>query len=318
MLNVSWLTFYNVLVKYLWSIKQSLKKDKMIKNTILAMLALGILTTSCDSDDDNAPTTANLTINLTGLEELGNDFVYEGWVIVDGAPVSTGTFSSVDFPQSFSVDADQLSSASTFVLSIEPAVDPDPAPAATKILAGDFSGSSASVNSNNIVGDLSTSTGKYILATPTDTDDTNEASGVWFLDNSGEAAVQGLDLPTLSDGWVYEGWVVFDGTPVSTGTFTDPNAADNNAATSVFKGDAGNGPGYPGEDFLQNAPSGLTFPTDLKGKTIVISVEPNPDNSAAPFTLKPLAHVVAADAMNHTVIDMGAGPIVSLSGTVTR
>ncbi len=318
MLNVSWLTFYNVLVKYLWSIKQSLKKDKMIKNTILAMLALGVLTTSCDSDDDNAPTTANLTINLTGLEELGSDFVYEGWVIVDGAPVSTGTFSSVDFPQSFSVDADQLASASTFVLSIEPAVDSDPAPAATKILAGDFSGSSASVNSNNIVADLSSSTGKYILATPTDEDETNEESGVWFLDNSGEAAVQGLDLPTLSDGWVYEGWVVFDGTPVSTGTFTDPNAADNNAATSVFKGDAGNGPGYPGEDFLQNAPSGLTFPTDLKERTIVISVEPSPDNSAAPFTLKPLAHVVPADAMNHTVIDMGAGPVVSLSGTVTR
>ncbi|MCL5129764.1 anti-sigma factor [Algibacter sp. L4_22] len=290
----------------------------MIKNTILAMLAIGVLTTSCDSDDDSAPKTADLTIDLTGLEALGNDFVYEGWVIVDGSPVSTGTFSSVDFPQSFSVDADQLASASTFVLSIEPAVDSDPAPAATKILAGDFSGSSASVNSNNIVADLSSSTGEYILATPTDNDDTNEASGIWFLDNSVDPAIKGLDLPTLSDGWVYEGWVVFDGTPVSTGTFTDPNAADDNAATTVFKGDAGDGPGYPGEDFLQNAPSGLTFPTDLKGKTVVISVEPSPDNSAAPFTLKPLAHEVPADAMNHTVISMGAGPVVSLSGTATR
>ncbi|WP_158848898.1 anti-sigma factor [Algibacter sp. L1A34] len=290
----------------------------MIKNTILAMLAIGVLTTSCDSDDDSAPKTADLTIDLTGLEALGNDFVYEGWVIVDGSPVSTGTFSSVDFPQSFSVDADQLASASTFVLSIEPAVDSDPAPAATKILAGDFSGSSASVNSNNIVADLSSSTGEYILATPTDNDDTNEASGIWFLDNSVDPAIKGLDLPTLSDGWVYEGWVVFDGTPVSTGTFTDPNAADDNAATTVFKGDVGDGPGYPGEDFLQNAPSGLTFPTDLKGKTVVISVEPSPDNSAAPFTLKPLAHEVPADAMNHTVISMGAGPVVSLSGTATR
>ncbi|WP_147677506.1 anti-sigma factor [Algibacter pacificus] len=290
----------------------------MIKNTILAMLAIGVLTTSCDSDDDSTPKTADLTVNLTGLEELGNDYVYEGWVIVDGAPVSTGTFSSVVFPQSFTVDADQLASATTFVLSIEPAVDSDPAPAATKILAGDFSGNSASVNSNNIVGDLTTSTGKYILATPTDTDDTNEASGVWFLDNSGDAAVKGLVLPTLSAGWKYEGWVVFDGTPISTGTFTNSDAADDNAATSIFKGDAGNGPGYPGEDFLQNAPSGLTFPTDLKGKTIVISVEPSPDNSAAPFTLKPLAHSVPADAMNHTVINMGAGPVISLSGTVTR
>lgn len=290
----------------------------MIKNTILAMLAVGVLTTSCDSDDDNTLTTADLTVNLTGLEELGTDYVYEGWVIVDGSPVSTGTFSSVVFPQTFNVDANQLANATTFVLSIEPAVDPDPAPADTKILAGDFSGNSASVNSNNIVGDLSTSTGKYILATPTDSDDTNEASGVWFLDNSVDPAVKGLELPVLSAGWKYEGWVVFDGTPISTGTFTDADMADDNAATSVFKGDVNNGPGYPGEDFLQNAPAGLTFPTDLKGKTIVISVEPSPDNSEAPFTLKPLAHVVPTDAMNHTVIDMGAGPVVTLSGTVNR
>jgi len=291
----------------------------MIKNTILAMLAIGLLTTSCDSDDDSTPTTtSDLTIDLTGLEELGDDFVYEGWVIVDGSPVSTGTFSSVVFPQSYTVDAEQLASATAFVLSIEPAVDPDPAPADTKILAGDFSGNSASVNSNNIVADLTTSTGKYILATPTDTDDTNEESGIWFLDNTVDPAVQGLELPTLSAGWKYEGWVVFDGTPISTGTFTDAGVADDNAETSIYKGDAGNGPAYPGEDFLQNAPSGLMFPTDLKGRTVVISVEPSPDNSEAPFALKPLANVVPTDAMTHTVIDMEVGPLVTLSGTATR
>lgn len=289
----------------------------MIKRMFFTVLAIGIFATSC-SDDDNAPTVANLTLNLDGLEALGDDFLYEGWIIVDGAPVSTGTFSSVTFPQTFAVDAIQLSNASKFVLTIEPAVDPDPAPAVTKILAGDFSGNSANVNSSGIVADFASASGKYILATPTDTDDTNEASGVWFLDNSSGSAVAGLNLPTLSDGWKYEGWVVFDGTPVSTGTFTTANAADDNAATSPFKGDAGNGPGYPGEDYLQNAPSGLTFPTDLKGRTIVISVEPSPDNSMAPFTLKPLAHMVPNNAMNHTTITMGTGPVTSLTGTVSR
>ena len=300
----------------------------MIKKTVLGLLAIGLIAMSCSSDDDNnnGPTTADLTLNLQGLEALGDDFVYEGWIIVNGQPVSTGTFSSVTFPQAFSVDAEQLSSATKFVLSIEPTVDPDPAPAATKILAGDFSGNSANVNSNNTVVDsgsvlasLADSTGKYILATPTDADDTNEASGVWFLDNSNAPpAVAGLDLPTLAPGWKYEGWVVFDGTPISTGTFTTPGGADDNAATSVFKGDAGNGPAYPGEDYLQNAPAGITFPTDLKGRTVVISVEPSPDNSAAPFTLKPLAHMVPANAMNHTVIDMGDGPVATIMGSVTR
>ena len=56
----------------------------------------------------------------------------------------------------------------------------------------------------------------------------------------------------------------------------------------------------------------------LKGKTIVISVEPDPDNSPAPFTLKPLAHMVSASAMNHTTITMGVGPVTQLTGVVTR
>ena len=288
-----------------------------MKNFLLLFMATALFV-SCSNDDNDAPKTSALTLNLTGLEELGEDFVYEGWIIVNGAPVSTGVFSSVTFPQTFIVGKDDLAAATKFVLSIEPAVDSDPAPAATKILAGDFSGNSASVNSSGIVGDFSNSSGTYILATPTDMDNTNEASGVWFLDNSSGSAMVGLDLPTLSDGWKYEGWVVMSTGPVSTGTFTSASAADDNAATSTFKGDSGNGPGYPGEDYLQNAPTGLTFPTDLKGSTVVISVEPSPDNSSAPFTLKPLAHMVPNDAMNHTAIGMGAGPAASLSGTVTR
>ena len=285
----------------------------------LAVMAMGLLSVSCSNDDDATPQieTSGLTLNLTGLEALGDDFVYEGWVIVDGAPVSTGRFSDVTFPQTFQVLSTQLAAATTFVLSIEPTVDPDPAPAETKVLAGDFSGTSANVNSN-LVADFSTVSGTFILATPTDADDTNEESGVWFLDNASGSAVTGLNLPVLSDGWKYEGWAVINGTPISTGTFTDASMADDNAATSVFKGDTGNGPGYPGEDYLQNAPAGFTFPTDLRGTTIVVSVEPSPDNSAAPFTLKPLAQMVAADAAVHTSITMGDGPVQSLMGTVNR
>ena len=290
----------------------------MIRKMFLAVLAVSIFATSCSSDDDSSPSTSNLVLNLSGLEDLGSDFVYEGWIIVNGAPVSTGTFSSVTFPQTFTLDASQLALATTFVLSIEPTVDPDSAPAATKILVGDFNGDSASVNSSGIVGDFSNATGKYILATPTDADNNNEESGVWFLDNSSGSAATGLSLPVLADGWKYEGWAVINGMPISTGTFADPSVADDNAASSIFKGNTGNGPNYPGEDYLQNAPAGLTFPTDLKGTTIVISVEPSPDNSPSPFTFKPLAHMVPSNAANHTTIDMGAGPVGSISGIVTR
>ncbi|PWG05091.1 anti-sigma factor [Polaribacter aquimarinus] len=299
---------------------------KKVLNLVIAFI---IATVFVACSDDNAPTTGNLTIDLTGLEELGSNYVYEGWLIVDGNPVSTGTFTSVSFPQTYTVGISDLQSATKFVLTIEPAGETGAAalaPAATKLLAGDFSGNSASVNSDNIVVDnsgsiktLGASRGKYILATPTDADTTNEASGVWFLDNSNAPpAVAGLGLPTLSAGWKYEGWVVLNGTPVSTGTFTTAEGADDNATTSPYKGTTGNGPGFPGEDYLIGSAAGVNFPTDLKGATVVISVEPSPDNSPTPFTLKPLAHVVPANAANHTVLTMGVGPKSILSGTVNR
>ena len=64
------------------------------------------------------------------------------------------------------------------------------------------------------------------------------------------------DLPA---GWKYEGWAVINGIPVSTGTFTnisDFDEADPYSSTMP-------GPPFPGEDFLINAPAGLTFPTDI-------------------------------------------------------
>tara|TARA_R110001606_G_scaffold246806_1_gene394871 strand:+ start:845 stop:1720 length:876 start_codon:yes stop_codon:yes gene_type:complete len=280
--------------------------------------ALIVTFASCNSNDDEISTTGNLSIDLTGLEELGSNFVYEGWLIVNGNPVSTGTFTSVSFPQSFTVGINDLNTATKFVLSIEPAVDSDPAPAATKLLEGDFNGNSVNVTSTGIVADFSNSLGTYILATPTDTDDTNESSGVWFLDNSNSPTIAGLTLPTLNDGWHYEGWVVLNGIPVSTGTFLDASKADDNAATSPFKGASGNGPDFPGEDYLVGSAAGVDFPTDLKGATIVISVEPSPDDSPLPFTLKPLAQIIPTDAMNHTVLTMGTGPKVLLTGSVSR
>ena len=301
--------------------------SSMKKIALLGAVLMLFMISSCSNDDDGtagASVTSNtLRISLTGLENLGSNFVYEGWLIVNGSPITTGRFTvddSGNFSQTlFTVDPTQLQNATKFVLTIEPTNDPDPAPSNTKVLAGDFSGSSATVTSS-IVGDFSTAQGKYILATPTDNDASNEASGVWFLDNSSGSAVTGLNLPTLPNGWKYEGWVVFNGVPLSTGTFSLISKEDDNATTSPYKGNAGNGPAYPGEDYLQNAPGniGTTFPTDLRGRTLVISVEPFPDNSPNPFTLKPLAHVIPNGSATHTTLTMGNGPVGNLNGIVFR
>ena len=281
-----------------------------MKKLSILMLAVAILFVGCEDDDGSEP--QMLTLEINGLEDLGSDFVYEGWLIVNGSAVTSGIF-TVDnngnmSTNAFSITEDDLANASTFVLTIEPSPDPDPGPSDVHILAGDFNGSNASLTIDHpaaLSDNFSSASGGYILATPTDGSDNNENSGIWFLDPTGGSPVAALDLPTLPPGWIYEGWAVIDGNPVTTGTFLSVSGADN---TAEFSGPMP-GPAYPGEDFLINAPSGLSFPTDLAGGTAVISIEPVPDNSEAPFLLKPLVGGIPANALDHTFYTMETNPV---------
>ncbi|MDV7187561.1 hypothetical protein R3X25_09740 [Lutibacter sp. TH_r2] len=287
---------------------------------LFSLLMLGLAFASCD-DNDDTPKFNDLTLNISGLEDLGDDYEYEGWIIVNGSPITTGKFSvnaSGDLSQnSFSIDYSDLAMASTFVLTIEPVVGDDPAPSDVHILAGDFSGDSGSLTISHAAAlgnNFASAAGKYILATPTDGADNNENSGIWFLDLASGSPAQGLTLPTLPDGWKYEGWAVIDGTPVTTGTFTALNTVDD---FDGFSSTMNDGPAFPGEDFIMNAPSGLTFPTDLAGGTAVISIEPYPDNSTSPFLLKPLVGDISAAAVDHVTYDMGQN-LNFPTGTVSR
>ena len=174
-----------------------------------------------------------VTLNINGLEDLGANYQYEGWLIVGGMPVTTGTFTvdvNGELSQTiFSVNSSDLINATKFVLTIEPIPDPDPDPSSTHILAGDFIDFDAplSVGDPAALGDdYSGIDGKYILATPTNGDNSDELSGIWFLDLSSGSPEAGLTLPTLPDGWKYEGWAVISGIPVTTGTFTAVDMVD--------------------------------------------------------------------------------------------
>jgi len=252
----------------------------------------------------------HLALDFSGLEPLGDAAVYEGWIIVDGAPISTGRFTIDADGHAVAEDGGAVfplpegAAPTAVVISIEPAVDPDPAPAPTKVLGGDVVDGVAELSISHPAAlgtDFADASGVYLLGTPTDGDGNNELSGVWFIDLPVAA---GLNLPELPAGWAYEGWAVIDGVPVSTGRFVDPGAADD---FDGFSGDQG-GPPYPGEDFIVNAPAGTTFPTDLRASTLVISVEPDPDDSPGPFALKPLVSEVADDIGDHQVQSFGSGP----------
>jgi hypothetical protein len=278
----------------------------------LVLLALVVLTANL------AFAAKTLTLELDGLEPLAEGFYYEGWVIVDGEPVSTGRF-NVDGTGglvgpdgaaiengAFMVDRD-LSGASAVVITIERAGVPGPSK--TKVLAGSLMGDAAALSVSHelaLGNDFTDAGGSFILATPTEEPaNANPLSGVWFLALTDGGPVASLELPALPEGWVYEGWAVIDGMPVTTGRFRDGTMADDDAP---FSG-PNPGPNYPGEDFLVSAPMGLTFPTDLSGATIVITIEPEPDDSPAPFALKPLKYELpqnAEHAVSYTLLNKAA------------
>ena len=244
----------------------------MIKKMIIGVLALGLIATSCSSDDDNS-------------------------------------------------SSNQLVNATAFVLSIEPLVDSDPATAPTKVLSGEFSGTSANV-STGLIGDLVNVSGTFFLRTPTDEtmpgnpNNMNDENGVWFGTPGAPPTVNFVlsDLST-NPGWTYEVWVIGEAGPISTGRFTDFGGFDDFTDFSGLENNQG--PSVPGEDFFLNPPTGETFPLDVRGRTVIISLEPVPDDSPAPFAIKPLVGVAGSTTAPST---HNFGPnVASLpSGSVSR
>lgn len=292
----------------------------MKKILSILFIVLAFITFSCSDSDDDEPATKDLTLNISGLESLGSDYVYEGWIIVNSAPKTTGRF-TVDnngdlSKSSFTLNKEDLEAATTFILTIEPASGDDPAPSSTHIIAGDFSGSKSQLSIAHgaaLGNDYKSSGGVYILATPTNGPDTDENSGIWFLDLSSGMPAVGLNLPVLPSGWKYEGWTVIMGQPVTSGKFTAVDMVDEfDGFSSTMPG-----PPFPGEDYLMNAPANVNFPTDIAGGTAVISIEPDPDNSTDPFLLKPLVGGIPMDAMDHTTYDL-AQNLNFPSGTASR
>ena len=276
-------------------------------------IGVAVALTACGGSSDGP----SLNVQLTGLENLGASSVYEGWLIVNGAPKSAGRFTVNDqgvmSHNSFAVASADIASATAYVLTIEPQNDTDPAPTKTHLLAGDFDAArtlaTLSVGHAAALGtDFTRAAGKFFLATPTNpgTDD----QGIWWIDPSSGSMQAGLSLPTLPAGWVYEGWVVVDGKPTTTGRFTSVTEADSDGAGPT-KG-TGPAPPFPGQDFINPAKK-------LPGGMAVISIEPEPDNSAAPFLLKPLLTNPISNATGQSNLQtmVNQASKVNPKGTVT-
>ena len=242
---------------------------------------------ACGGGNNNSDPSIN--VQLSGLENLGSSSVYEGWLIVNGAAKSAGRFTVDDrgvmSQTNFKIASADISGASTYVLTIEPANDTDPGPTKSHLVAGNFDTARTQAplsvaHSAALGNDFTSAAGKFFLAAPTNNNPATDDQGIWWIDASSGSMQAGLSLPTLPDGWIYEGWVVVDGKPISTGRFARATGADSDGA-GPGAGTAAAAPPFPGQDFINPAKK-------LPGGMAVISIEPEPDNSPAPFLLKPL------------------------------
>ena len=272
------------------------------------------------------PPLPQLALQVDGFGVLGGGAHYEGWAIIDGLAVSTGKFLVDETGRltdigghpydTVSVDAD-LGAATTIIITIEPAGDDDDVPADVHLVAGDLIDGTATLTIDHPAAlgtDFADASGKFVLATPSTSTKDDELSGIWFLLLPGP--VPSLDLPELPAGWKYEGWAVIDGQPLTSGKFLAVDAADE----SFPFGGPGRMPNFPGEDFVANAPAGVTFPTDLSGARVFVSVEPFPDDGAAPFVLQPLSGFAGDPAQREPVaydLALNIGSLPTATATVS-
>ena len=292
----------------------------MIRNlTRAGLLAASALAISA------VPASANhtfaTTLSTTKLEPLTGGARYEAWAIKGERKLSGGFISAaagggerrsvVNFPIN-------PRSADAIAITIEPANDTDPGPSATVVLSGSVTSQGADLR---FPVDLSGIAGSAILATPTDNDvnTNNDAAGLWFVDLSSGAPRPALKLPALPAGWVWEGWGVTQGNPLTTGRFTDAARPDG---FNGFSGTQG-GPPLPGEDFVRNLPAAITGPVNLAdgNSRAVLTIEPDQagvdPTGAGPFFVRPLKHQIPAGQAIRTSFTLGRDISEVPSGSVS-
>ncbi len=274
---------------------------------LLMLGAMLISTTAgCDSTSGSETEVAKVQIRfeLEGLSPLMDGFHYQAWAKVGFEFIPSQSF-NVNETGSFTSTAGQLiqssfiypvdiSEATEVFITIEDKRDTDEFPSGTVVLAGDVVGSTVTLSQSHtrsIGADFSSEAGSFMLLTESDNPAGNETSGVWFTTGSVGNLSAGLSLPALPDGWVYEGWVDTGSIVLSTGPFSDNTGHD--LARPYSLPDV---PPFPGEDFLLNSPAGVTFPLDLSGATVSVTIEPFPDDTADSYGMRILSGAIPSPA----------------------
>ncbi|MCF2876395.1 MULTISPECIES: hypothetical protein [unclassified Tenacibaculum] len=310
-----------------------------MRKIIMSLAVLSVVTfTSCSDDNDNVATTKTVSQSFQNLPDLGANYVYEGWLIVGTEKISTGRFSHTEGASftSSNIEIAKVNAATEYVLTIESTNETGAdlaSPSGWIFSKGAFTNGLASPSTNDALfsgnSNLETATGQAFLKAPSVGTVGSDANGIWFINALPPTTGGFTNLPTLGNGWIYEGWVVVNDNlgnaiPISTGRFSDPNMADVSffgaANNNEFKGPNGVPP-FPGEDYIadpNNRYPNVTFPIDLTNATVVISIEPTTNDAQAPFGLKPFVQALSNQAVStaFTVANTYSGK--TISGSVSK
>lgn len=312
-------------------------------SSVLAMTCIALLLPGCGDDssgpDPQGPETVQVTATgftpsahgggsfelwisfATGLRHSEAASAGRFHINAAGNPVSEsgGTMTFAVDPASETVPKESDGSVGwqlvedTFV-TWEPATDTDPgSPNLPAIVAGSFLNGNATltiVGADALLNDFTSASGEFHLATPTTISTSDETGGVWFATVGGSAST--LVLPTLPDGWKYEGWISGIFLDASLGTFADPTRAD----------DDGSGPPVPGQNAVGYTFPGSDFPTgsagvDLRPSTVFVTLEPpGSADGAGPSFLRILSasvDVAQAAGVSLPLSNVVAFPVVTVS-----
>lgn len=300
------------------------------------LLVLPFLLTACGSDGGPTGPTGSSMVSLSfeGLQPLPEGVNYQAWAVAaqsggvvgfplvlfnlneEGAMYDPADSSLIAGPFQVDLAPDKVIGVG---LSLELSTSILLYSSYTFLLGGEVIDGTAQLTTGDWLGiaaDFSQSTGSFVLTTPTDEDGTNELSGLWFMDPTGDPTVTGLTLPEAPPGWDYEGWVMIGDTPVSTGKFFTNSAQDDG---DPYSGPVV-GPAFPGEDFLVNAPGEVVFPADLSGSSVFITLEPWSDwdvEPESPFFIRLLEGEIPAEAAALTLYDLLPPETLLPSGVAT-
>lgn len=287
-----------------------------MRRSVLSIFMLTFLLAGCDGGDVVKQKVAQVQVRLEieGLPRLESGFYYQAWARIGFDDFGTDAFNKAanggyvngagQFIQNVFVFEQDVSDADLIFITIENKGDSDDTPSGTVVLAGDVVNSVAdlSVNHELALGtSFSSATGQFMLFSNAFGGSATDISGLWFTGGSATALTPGLSLPSLPDGWIYEGWMEVGGAMVSTGYFRDTNTHDLNRRYSDT-----DTPAFPGEDFLSDAPTGVTFPLNPASGTVKVTVEPFPDDWSDPYGITVLSGTVPASPAARTAYPMTA------------